>query len=166
MTLVVREIQEQDKAGWLALWQGYQSFYGVALSAEVTESTWQCFFATHEPVYAHVALDEDRIVGIVHYVFHRSTWMIDKTCYLQDLFVNPADRGRGIARTLIDAVYHEADRWGGRQVYWITYAPNSAARGLYDKVATNAGFVVYERIAETSPMTNNRFRKPDPGLTF
>jgi ribosomal protein S18 acetylase RimI-like enzyme len=104
-------------------------------------------------VYARVALDGDRIVGIVHYVFHRSTWMIEETCYLQDLFVQPAYRGRGIARTLIEAVYQEADRRGGRQVYWITHTNNAAARGLYDKVAINAGFIVYERIAETHSVT-------------
>jgi ribosomal protein S18 acetylase RimI-like enzyme len=138
VTFVVREIQEQDKAQWLALWHGYQSFYNVALSAEVTERIWERFFASHEPVYARVALDGDRI---------------EETCYLQDLFVQPAYRGRGIARTLIEAVYQEADRRGGRQVYWITHTNNAAARGLYDKVAINAGFIVYERIAETHSVT-------------
>ena len=148
MTVTIREIQEQDKAAWLALWQGYQSFYDVALSADVTETTWQRFFETHEPVHARVALDGDRIVGIVHYLFHRSTWMIEPTCYLQDVFVEPAARGRGVARALIEAVYEEAHRRGGRQVYWLTHNSNAAARGLYDKLAINAGFIVYERIAE------------------
>ncbi len=148
MTVTVREIQEQDKAAWLDLWQSYQSFYDVVLSAEVTETTWQRFFETHEPVHARIALDGDRIVGIVHYLFHRSTWMIEPTCYLQDVFVDPAARGRGVARALIEAVYEEADRRGGRQVYWLTHNTNAVARGLYDKLAINAGFIVYERIAE------------------
>jgi GNAT superfamily N-acetyltransferase len=146
VTIAVREIQEDDKAGWLVLWQGYQSFYGVTLPVEVSETTWRRFFESHEPLHAHVALDADRIVGIVHYVFHRSTWMIDETCYLQDVFVTATDRGRGTARALINSVYAEADRKGGRQVYWLTHKSNAAARGLYDKIAVNAGFVLYERI--------------------
>ena len=141
----VRSIEPTDLAQWLPLWDGYNSFYQRALSAEITEHTWSRFFDPAEPVHAMVAERAGVLVGLTHYVFHRSTIMITPTCYLQDLFTASAARGSGIGRALIEAVYDRARTAGGQRVYWQTHETNAVAMRLYDQVAERSGFVVYRK---------------------
>jgi len=145
VAITIRELEPADQTRWLPLWQGYQEFYGVSLSEAVTEATWRRMLYRSEPIWGLGAFEGAELAGITHYLFHRSTWLTADTCYLQDLYVVPAKRGRGMARALIDAVYREADAAGAGQVYWLTHTTNSTARTLYDTLATNAGFIVYER---------------------
>lgn len=148
--ILVRPIQSDDYAGWRPLWDGYNAFYGrqgeTALPEEITQSTWQRFFDAGEPVFALVAESDGRLVGLVHYLFHRSTTLIQPTCYLQDLFTTPTERGRGIGRSLIEAVYDQAKAAGAAKVYWQTHDSNTTGRSLYDQVAKHYGFIVYSRI--------------------
>ena len=145
--VLVRPIQEGDRHAWTPLWDGYNAFYGrsgeTALAAEITETTWRRFFEAGEPVFALVAEIEGRVVGFTHYIFHRNTTKIELTCYLQDLFTSPAERGRGVGRALIEGVYREAKSAGIHRVYWQTHETNAAGRLLYDKVAKHLGFIVY-----------------------
>lgn len=145
--LSIRELRPSDHEGWLPLWDGYNAFYGrsgaTALDPAITRSTWERFFETSEPVHAFVAEEAGRIVGLAHYLFHRSTTRLHDVCYLQDLFTAPDLRGRGVGRRLIEAVYAAARQAGSSRVYWQTQVSNTAARALYDKVARHAGFIVY-----------------------
>ena len=84
-------------------------------------------------------------VGLVHLLLHRSTWSNGFYCYLEDLFVDPTQRGRGIGRALIEAVYAEADARQCTRTYWMTQETNATARALYDRVATKSPFVQYRR---------------------
>ena len=143
----VRPIREDDYDGWKPLWDGYNAFYGrsgeTALPGEITQATWQRFFDPAEPVHALIAEREGRIVGLVHYLFHRSTTILNPTCYLQDLFTLPSERGRGVGRALIETVYERAIEAGSPRVYWHTHETNAAGRLLYDKVAKHSGVLVY-----------------------
>jgi GNAT superfamily N-acetyltransferase len=145
----IRFVVRADFAQWLLLWEGYNKFYGrygeTALPEEITLMTWARFFDAYEPVHAMVAEDAGLLVGLVHYIFHRSTISIVPTCYLQDLFTSEAVRGRGIGRKLINAVYEQARLAGLRRVYWQTHESNSTAMKLYEKVAERSGFVVYRK---------------------
>jgi GNAT superfamily N-acetyltransferase len=143
--LIVRPVAPGDFAQWAPLWEGYNSFYKRALPAEITEMTWSRFFDAYEPVHAMVAEEDGRLLGLVHYLFHRSTIMIGPTCYLQDLFTNEAARGKGVGRALIEAVYERAREAGSPRVYWQTHETNLTAMALYDKVAERSGFVVYRK---------------------
>jgi GNAT superfamily N-acetyltransferase len=146
-SVLVRPIEEPDLEEWLPLWDGYNAFYGragpTALPLEITKITWQRFFDPAEPVFALVAEDRGKLVGLTHYLYHRSTTRTELTCYLQDLFTTPAQRGRGIGRALIEGVYDRARSAGIRRVYWQTQESNAAGRLLYDKVAKYSGFIVY-----------------------
>jgi GNAT superfamily N-acetyltransferase len=145
----IREPSPGDFAQWKVLWDGYNAFYGrdgsTALPPTVTETTWSRFFDPKEPVHALVAEEGGRLIGLVHYLFHRSTISIPLTCYLQDLFTAEDARGSGIGRALIEAVYARAKQAGSPRVYWQTHETNTVARALYDRVAERSGFIVYRR---------------------
>lgn len=145
----VRSVRRSDFDAWKPLWDGYNAFYGrkdeTALPREVTDTTWRRFFEPEEPMFALVAEGGGQVVGLVHYLFHRSTNRIELTCYLQDLFTAPAERGRGVGRALIQGVYEAAKAAGIHRVYWHTQQTNAAGRLLYDKLASHLGFIVYTR---------------------
>lgn len=149
-TFAVRPLRPDDRAGWAPLWDGYNAFYGrsgaTALDPAVTETTWARFFDPAEPVFALVAADQDgALIGLVHYLYHRSTTAIALTCYLQDLYTAEGARGRGVGRALIEEVYAAAKLAGAPRVYWLTHQTNARARALYDQVAEHGGFLVYAK---------------------
>jgi GNAT superfamily N-acetyltransferase len=143
----VRAAQRADFPQWSELWDGYNTFYGrageTALAPEVTRMTWSRFFDAYEPMHALVAEVAGRIVGLAHFLYHRSTIQIPPTCYLADLFTADAVRGQGVGRALIGAVYAHAKLAGSPRVYWQTQEGNTVAMRLYDQVAERSGFLVY-----------------------
>jgi GNAT superfamily N-acetyltransferase len=150
MSLTIRPIARADHAQWLPLWDGYNAFYGregdTALDPAITATTWERFFDVDEPVHALVAERAGRLLGLTHYLFHRSTTALAESCYLQDLFTTVAARGQGVGRALIEAVYEEARRAGSPRVYWQTHETNATAMKLYDQVAERSGFLVYRKL--------------------
>jgi GNAT superfamily N-acetyltransferase len=148
-SLSVRAVTRQDYDRWLPLWDGYNAFYGrsgaTALSPDITAMTWARFFDAYEPVHGLVAESGGKLIGLTHYLFHRSTTTIEPICYLQDLFTSEAARGKGVGRALIEAVYEQARLAGSSRVYWQTHEANHTAMQLYDKVAERSGFVVYRK---------------------
>jgi GNAT superfamily N-acetyltransferase len=148
--LTIRPVERSDYDQWLPLWDGYNAFYGrsgpTALAPDITAITWARFFDVYEPVHALVADSGGELVGLTHYLFHRSTISIAPNCYLQDLFTAEAARGKGIGRALIEAVYNRAKEAGCPRVYWLTHHTNQTARRLYDQVAENSGFIVYRNV--------------------
>jgi GNAT superfamily N-acetyltransferase len=147
--LVVRHVERADFEHWLKLWAGYNAFYErkgpTAVSRAVTEMTWGRFFDAYEPMHALVADQGGHLLGMTHYIFHRNTTMTGPVCYLQDLFTNAEARGKGIGRALIEGVSERAREAGSTRVYWNTHETNTPARLLYDKVASNDGFIVYRK---------------------
>jgi len=142
--ITVRPVARPDFDRWLPLWQGYNRFYGrPTFPSEITQMTWSRFFDAYEPVHAMVAEQDGELLGLVHYIFHRSTILIAPVCYLQDLFTTEAARGQGVGRALIESVYERAKLAGSPRVYWLTHETNETAMKLYDKVAERSGFVVY-----------------------
>jgi GNAT superfamily N-acetyltransferase len=107
--------------------------------------TWSRFFDAYEPMHAMVAEGSGGLLGLVHFLFHRSTIHIAPVCYLQDLFTVEEARGKGVGRALITAVYRYAAAAGSPRVYWQTHETNTVAMRLYDKVAEKSGFVVYRK---------------------
>jgi len=150
-SILIRPVSQADFAQWKPLWDGYNAFYGrqdeTALPDEITQTTWRRFLDPDEPVFALVAERQRQIVGLANYLFHRSTIHVQRTCYLQDLFTLPSERGRGVGRSLIEAVCERAKAAGSKRVYWQTHESNAPGRMLYDKLAQHSGFIVYARNA-------------------
>jgi GNAT superfamily N-acetyltransferase len=148
--LLIRPVERDDYDQWLPLWDGYNAFYKrlgpTALAPEITAMTWARFFDAYEPVHGLVAESGGALLGLTHYLFHRSTTAIAPNCYLQDLFTSEAARGKGVGRALIEGVYDRAGAAGSPRVYWQTQDTNHTAMQLYDKVAARSGFVVYAKV--------------------
>jgi GNAT superfamily N-acetyltransferase len=146
---LIRDLTQSDYDRWLPLWEGYNAFYQrtgpTALPAHITAATWSRFFEPAEPMHALVAERHGRLIGLVHYLFHRSTTLLAPTCYLQDLFTSEESRGRGVGRALIQAVYRRATEAGSTRVYWLTHETNLTAQRLYDQLADRSGFMVYRK---------------------
>jgi len=146
MTLQIRPVRREDEAAWRALWTGYLAFYEATVPEEVFRTTFARLLDPERPQQqALVAEREGRLVGLVHIVYHAHNWRAEDVCYLQDLYVDPAARGTGAGRALIEAVYAAADANGTPSVYWLTQDFNQTARRLYDRVAKLTPFVKYQR---------------------
>ena len=141
----IRPLVGQDRAAWNGLWKGYLDFYKTSLPAAQYDLTFGRFLNPSEPMFAYLAERDGAARGLVHIILHRSGWLDRATCYLQDLFVEPGERGTGMGHALIEHVYDVIKSAGGDSVYWHTHETNATARKLYDRVADNTGFIQYAK---------------------
>ena len=144
--VVVREVRPDERAGWEPLWKGYLDFYKTTVPEETYDVTWNRLHDPAEPMHLLGAYTGGRLLGIVHYLYHRSCWTVGNYCYLQDLFVAKDARKLGLGRALIEAVYKEARSAGASRVYWLTHETNATARALYDTLADRPGFIQYRKV--------------------
>ena len=143
--ITIRPLTPADRDGWWRLFQQYVHFYRTSVTDAVAEAAFDRLSGPVSNMQGLVAVDaNDTVLGIANLVFHPSTWSSAQTCYLEDLFVDPAVRGSGIARALINAIYELAPKHGADRVYWLTQVFNAPARALYDTVAHNTSYAVYE----------------------
>jgi GNAT superfamily N-acetyltransferase len=143
---IIRAVAADERAAWEPLWKGYLAFYEATVADQTTELTWARLHDPAEPMFVFGAYVERELLGIVHYLFHRSTWTAGNYCYLQDLFVAGTARGHGLGRALIQAVYAAAREAGASRVYWLTHETNTQARALYDTMADRPGFIQYRKL--------------------
>lgn len=141
----IRIASEADFAQWLVLWKGYQLFYKTDIPEATTSVTWSRFHDPSEPVRCAVAEDHGQLIGMVHYVQHRSCWTVGDYVYLQDLFVDPNIRGKGVGKALVEYVYARAAEAGASRVWWLTHESNLQAMSLYNRIAEKSGFIQYRK---------------------
>jgi GNAT superfamily N-acetyltransferase len=142
---MIAQLQARDRERWADLWTSYLAFYDTRVPAATYTSTWSRILDPAGAIRAFGAFDADgRLVGIAHYLFHAHGWSTHEACYLQDLFVDPAIRGRGYGRALIEAVAGVARERRCHSFYWQTMAGNTTARRLYDTLARHDGSIVYD----------------------
>jgi len=150
--VTVRPATAADHAAWLPLWRGYQAFYTVEQAERETLITWRRLLDAAEPMHVALAEVDGVVVGMVHFIEHRSCWSEANSIYLQDLFTAPGLRGRGVGRALIEHVYAQAAAMGCAKVHWLTHETNAEAQVLYNKLAERPGFVQYRKAID-SPKT-------------
>ncbi|MBO9477539.1 GNAT family N-acetyltransferase [Shimia sp. R11_0] len=142
----IRPLKATDEAQWRHLWTGYLAFYETTVPEEVYASTFARLLGEDPQDFSCLVAEQDgTLVGLTHFLFHRHAWKIENVCYLQDLFADPAVRGTGVGRKLIEAVYAAADANGAPSVYWLTQDFNQTARTLYDRVGKLTPFIRYQR---------------------
>ncbi|MDO7898494.1 GNAT family N-acetyltransferase [Pseudomonas citrulli] len=141
----IRLVTADDHAAWLPLWQAYLRFYNTELPDTVSQSTWQRLLDEREPTHGALAWNGDTAVGLVHFIYHRSNWSIENSCYLQDLLVTESCRGSGVGRQLIEFVYRTAKADGCAKVHWLTHETNATAIQLYERIAERPGFIQFRK---------------------
>ena len=144
--VVIRTLRLDERSAWEPLWKGYLDFYKATLPKDVYDTTWARLHDPGEPMGLLGAYVDDKLLGIVHFLYHRSCWTIGNYCYLQDLFVSEEARGHGLGRALIEAVEKAARAAGASRVHWLTHETNAVARALYNKVADRPGFIQYRKL--------------------
>lgn len=142
--LVIRPIAAADRELWAPLWKSYLDFYQTTIPQEATELTWKHLTATHQVEGLLACGTDGEALGIAHFFCHPSTFNTGCSCYLEDLFVIPAARGKRVGRRLIAAVVAAAKAKGAQVVYWQTEEFNGPARRLYERVAKRSPFVRYQ----------------------
>jgi GNAT superfamily N-acetyltransferase len=141
----IAPLRDTDRRAWQPLWDAYLEFYEAELSPEITDDVFARLVAGRDLHGAIAWGDKGEPLGLVHWLFHPSTWSASDYCYLEDLFVSPDARGLGIGRALIEHVDEAARQLGATKVYWLTHESNTTAQALYDRVSDKTGFIHYER---------------------
>ena len=142
----IRELSENDFINWKMMWSEYLEFYQSTLEDIIYETTFKRLISSNNiSQNALVAMQDNDLIGLVHFIYHPHNWKIEDVCYLQDLFVLPTLRGIGVGRALIEAVYSDADKNKTSTVYWLTQDSNKQARKLYDNIASVTSFIKYNR---------------------
>ncbi|WP_426031997.1 GNAT family N-acetyltransferase [Cypionkella sp. TWP1-2-1b2] len=143
MTVQILSATPEHETAWRGLWAQYLAFYNVDLAPEVTANTWARAHDPKSPMRIRLAVEGDKVLGFAVHLHHPSTWVIGEDCYLEDLFVNEAARGKGVGRALIEDLAALAKANGWHRLYWHTDEGNQTARRLYDSIIPSDGHVRY-----------------------
>lgn len=143
MALTIRDCAAGDEAAWRGLWDGFLTYYGVELDPKVTAFTWARLMDPANALKARLAVEGDQVFGFAIHQHHPSTWVMGDDCYLEDLFVDPSARGRGVGRALIEDLIALARGRGWQRLYWNTDSTNETARRLYDSITPDDGHIRY-----------------------
>ena len=142
----IRDPQPADEVDWRRLWSGYCAFYETEVPEAVTTATWERMLAAGSPLFGRIADWDGQVAGFAISVLHEGSWTTRPRCYLEDLFVAPDSRGRGIGRALIEDLLQLCRQHGLSQLYWHTRDSNQEARRLYDRFAVADDFVRYRML--------------------
>ena len=141
---MIRKFEKKDKENWAKLYNGYANFYKVPMNTEILDTIWSWIQDESHDVNGLCFELEGKIVGIAHYRTMPRPIKGQYIGFLDDLFVEPDFRGKKIAQKLIDHLksLSKTNNWGS--IRWITHSSNENAKKLYDKIANNTGFELYE----------------------
>jgi GNAT superfamily N-acetyltransferase len=131
----IRAALPADEAAWLTLWRGYCASCGERVADNVTRRTWTRILDPDSAIMCIVAEVDGQVYGFAHCVVHENTWETQPVCCLQDLFVVPSARGRGIGTALVEWLRNAMRAEGWTQVYWLARQDNELARKLSDRFA-------------------------------
>lgn len=147
MSQTIRPIAPSDRVRWAELWRGYLDFYQTKLPESQYGLQFSRLTDPEQTTYTGLVAErpDGALVGLAHCIWHGHGWTVAPVCYLQDLFTAPDQRGTGIGRALIEAVYEHADAGKAAGVYWMTQDFNTGARALYDRIGRLTPFIKYER---------------------
>jgi len=141
---MIRKLERKDKENWIKLYCGYAKFYKAPMNQEILDTLWGWIHDENHIVNAICFELEGKIVSIAHYRTMPRPIKGEYIGFLDDLYVKPDFRGQKIAQKLIIHLksLSKANNWNG--IRWITHSSNENAKKLYDKIANNTGFELYE----------------------
>ena len=142
--MLIRRPTSKDYADWSRLYAGYAEFYRVTQTEEMRMRVWSWLHDPDHSTEGLVAEVDGRLVGLAHFRAFARPLSASTGGFLDDLFVDPAARGSGVAAELIRAINVEGRARGWTVIRWITAEDNYRARALYDHVAERTKWVTYD----------------------
>ena len=141
---MIRKLNKDDFKRWSNLYQEYAIFYNVPMNMGILETLWDWINDENHIVNGICFELNNKILGIAHYRTMPRPIKGQYIGFLDDLFVDPDFRGQKIAQKLISHLksLSKANNWNG--IRWITHSSNKNAKKLFDKIANNTGFELYE----------------------
>ena len=141
---MIRKLEQKDKRNWEKLYNGYANFYKAPMNTRILDTLWDWILDERHIVNGICYELEGKIVGIAHYRTMPRPIKGQYIGFLDDLFVEPEFRGQQIAQKLISHLksLSKDNNWDG--IRWITHSSNENAIKLYNKIANNTGFELYE----------------------
>lgn len=143
MTLSLHDAEPKDEADFRTLWQGFATEYGITLPEETTAATWARIIDPDHRMSCRLAVLQGQTAGFALYHHHCSSWVPGDDLYLEDLYVAPHARGRGVGRALIADLVRIGKDNGWHRMYWNTEIDNAVARKLYDSFCADDGHIRY-----------------------
>lgn len=141
--MIIRDAEPSDETRWRQLWAGYNAYQEAVVPEAVTSATWKRVLDPAVPMFVRTAVLEGKVAGFALCVLHEGSWVAGPICYLEDLFVDPAARRRGIARALLEDLMALGKSRGWSRLYWHADGGNENARKLYDSFVPADKFVRY-----------------------
>lgn len=93
----IRPLEPGDEGEWHRMWTAYLEFYETSVSEDVYETSFVRLLSNGAGEYKCLIAEVDgKPVGLAHFLYHRFMWSVEDTCYLMDLFTDPAMRGKGV----------------------------------------------------------------------
>jgi GNAT superfamily N-acetyltransferase len=133
--LTIRPAKPGDEVDILRIIRALAEYEGEADAVENTvEALTAHLFGDHPKVFAHIALLSGEVVGAAIWYLSYSTWTGRHGIYLEDIFVEPAARGVGVARELFEALAAEALDHGYPRIDWEVLDWNELAKGFYRRL--------------------------------
>lgn len=136
----IRSLAQQDFEAWKPLWE--ENNLGQ-VERHVTDNTWQRLMDPASSVCGMGAWIDGKMAGLVHYILHPVTGHIEPVCYMQDVYVDPAFRRRGIGKALVGSVAAQGRQRGWARLYWLAEDNNEAAHALYREIGVKLNFDLY-----------------------
>jgi len=135
-----------DKAPWRVLFDGYAEFYGVAMTDSIADEVWRWLLDPSHVLEGLLARDgSGRFLGLAHVRACPRPLGGCEIGFLDDLFVLPEARGRGVAEALFAALAALADERAWPALRWNTQHFNARGRTFYDRYTGGpSDFILYQ----------------------
>lgn len=135
MTLAIRWAVPGDEATVLHLVKALAIYEREPDAVQATEASLTAtLFGDTPQVFAFIADLDGAPVGLALWFLTYSTWTGRPSLYLEDLFVDDAVRGQGIARALFRRLAREAKARDCARIDWAVLDWNVDAMGFYERL--------------------------------
>ncbi len=141
----VRPLEQGDFFAWYELFAGYAEFHNTTLSDERTMRAWAWLHGDKAAVRGLVAMDEEgQLIALAHVQEFERPLENDRGLYLEDLFVSPAHRNRGVGTTIIEHLKQDARDRGFGLIRWVIAEDDGTARQFSEELAERTSLVTYD----------------------
>ena len=147
--LTIRAIQQDDSLSWNNLYKKYLKCYNTMLSEQQMTTLRDWFFDADKKIYCFLALNDNHVVGFVHFREFLRPIKASTGIFMDDLFVDDAFRGHGIAQRLIKSVEDFTRQKDIAIIRWVTGDDNHDAMRVYNKMAAKTQWVTYDLVVKS-----------------